>query len=93
MKKFILPAIMGALFIIGLTTTVSSSEPPANSSVCKICPLFVELGFFETMGVCMSACNTCVNSGQGEVKSAICFCKQIPIGENFGQCINLIRGE
>jgi hypothetical protein len=92
MKKFILPVIMGALFIIGLSTTVSStaSEPPVNSTICKsLCPTFVELGWFESMGTCMSSCNVCVNPGGGKYAFAVCLCTQV--ADNVGQCIQEVK--
>ena len=82
---------MGTLFIIGLTTTVNSSEPPINSSLCKsLCPTFVEFGFFESIGACMSPCNVCLNQGGGKYGFAVCFCKNVQ-AENPGQCIQEVK--
>jgi hypothetical protein len=96
MKKFILTAAMGVLLFVGLTSMASAPPPPYDCA--SDCAFLTSIGLFPTNGACMSACRTCTNNGQG-ANRAVCECKLIDalyglenLGVNFGQCVNIVKG-
>lgn len=98
MKKFVLSAFMGALLLVGLTSMINTSQEPYP--YCQEdCEFLVGIGLFSSHGACMSACHTCTNSGKG-ANSAVCLCKIVDaevglenLGVNFGQCVNIVKGD
>ncbi|WP_345270849.1 hypothetical protein [Nibrella viscosa] len=101
MKKLLMPAVMGVLFLVGLTSMISTPPPPPYDCESD-CSVFVGWGLFPTEGACMSACRTCTNPASNNDKSAtyaVCMCKiagpfyNIENGgqKNFGQCVEMIK--
>ncbi len=97
MKKLMMTAVMGVLFLVGLTSMISTPPPPpfdCNSA----CTELVGAGLFPTAGACQSACRTCTNPSNGNY--AVCICKNVGafeddplLGEkNMGQCLQLVKG-
>jgi hypothetical protein len=103
MKKFLLTAVMGVLFCIGLTSMVNLSSPKNHESLdCKELCASEELGeFFSNKGQCMSFCKVCTNPSQSTGNTAVCICKLVDAGvieddelqdKNFGQCVKTVKG-
>ena len=98
MKKFILTAALSAMFFIGLTSMVSQ-DPPENTTCQSQCEVLVDAGVFSGQGVCMSACNTCLNPSASDTSIAVCVCRQIGdiVGlesegfRNFGECVRFFK--
>lgn len=100
MRKYLLTAITGTLFIIGLTS-MATLAPLENKNCNTFCDGLIELGIFESKGACMSVCNTCNNPGQGNGHFAVCVCNLMDdlnggleaFGfNNMGECVTTISG-
>ncbi len=94
MKKVIVSSLMAMFLVVGLTSMMMPA-PPQNTTCGDQCAVLVP-GVFSTHGVCMSACNTCLNPSNSTATNAVCLCHQIDdiIGfentpwKNMGQCVN-----
>ena len=86
---------MAMFLFVGLTSMISA-DPPNNTTCNDQCALLVAEGIFSSQGVCLSACNTCLNPSSSAGSSAVCLCHQYDdiIGfentpwNNMGQCVN-----
>ncbi|MDB5240079.1 MAG: hypothetical protein JWP57_704 [Spirosoma sp.] len=94
MKKYVLTAIMGVFFCIGLTSMVNLSPPP-NKQCRQICADPRMANSFSSTGSCVSYCNVCSNPSESAASTAVCFCKYIAnVGDDnkFGECVNIVKG-
>ena len=101
MKKYVLTAIMGVLFCIGLTSMVSLSSPKDDPINCKaFCTSGFGADLFSSRGECMSTCNVCANPSKSDGNQAVCLCKVALNFEGcgteeevaiFGQCVNTVK--
>ncbi len=104
MKKMLLSVVMGALLLIGSLSMISMTPPP-NTECAQFAKEFAEE--LEELGISngefLSACNVCLNEGQGKGSQGVCACKAfLSYGEfeqlppelgitNFGQCVNFVK--
>lgn len=96
--------VMSTLFILG-ALSMTSMTPPANTECAQFAQEFGDL--LEELGIStgeyVSACNVCLNKGDGKGSTGVCACKVFLFyGEfedlpeeygitNFGQCVNFVK--
>lgn len=89
-----------AMFVVIGLTSMMMPDPPVNTTCSDQCAVLVP-GVFSSHGVCMSACNTCLNPSTSAANEAVCLCHQIDdvIGwdntpwKNMGACVNDIKAQ